>query len=503
MLLFSTTLEINKNLTKYAFVSLVIKWNQTSPYEENIIKGIKWNEEYNIRYGNDKLWLDIQEYRRENIVAVRYEKTDKDGIIWTSDYVANFNEMKMSIRLERSFLDTAINIDKAFSTPYFITMLIKKGFLKEDSFLEISDKPFFADEKHLEIIANVINGKSGYSLPVVYVSKTSLDEYPVDVHGLAERLKGVAHVVVQKSICTNMKLKEMTSNKNETLGSIGIYFPNNTLEQHRRFFYRKASGADTLLSEKVIPIVILYCNSRMTETLYTWHGVNNALLKDRLDKKREERLSIENALRDAEEKNAEILNSLSEKEREITERAYAEVMTEANKMIESFDDEQQRFKKQIEELMLANEKLQNENQRLKNKLDAQDSLPLLFMGDENDFYPGEVKDIILTVLNDALAGLTPDSRRSDIVNDIIRNNNFQKFTDQKANEIKHLLKDYRKMTNAIQKALTDLGFVITDEGKHYKVTYFADGRYHTIFSKTASDWRAGKESAADTIKMAF
>ena len=502
MLLFATTLEVSKNMTKYAFVSSVIKWNQTSHYEENIIHGINWREDYNIRYGDDKLWLDIQEYRKENIVAVRYEKVAPDGIVWDSDYVVNFNEMKMSIRLERSFLETATSIDKGFSTPYFITMLIEKGFLKKDGLLEISDKPFFADETNLDIIADVINGKSGCNLPVVYISKTSLDEYPVDVNVLAERLKGVAHVVVQKSICTNMKLKEMTSDKNETHGSVGIYFPNNTLE-HRKFFYRKASGSDTLISEKVIPLVIQYCNSRMTETLYTWHGVNNALLRERLNKKREERLAVEDALKASEKKNAEIIESLSEKEREIRERVYAEALEETNKMIEAFDDDEERLKNQIEELMLANEKLQNENQRLKNKLDARDSLPLLFMGDENDFYPGEVKDIILTVLNDALEGLSPGSRRADIVSDVIANNDFQKITDHKAEEIKHLLKDYRKMNSSIQKALTDLGFVITDEGKHYKVTYFADGRYHTIFSKTASDWRAGKESAADTIKMVF
>ena len=93
MLLFSTTLEINKNMTKHDFVSLVIKCNQTSLYEENIIHGIKWNDDYNVRFGDDKLWLDIQEYRKENVVAVRYEKIDSDGVVWDSDYVVTFNDM--------------------------------------------------------------------------------------------------------------------------------------------------------------------------------------------------------------------------------------------------------------------------------------------------------------------------------------------------------------------------------------------------------------------------
>ena len=502
MLLFSTTLEINKNMTKYAFVSLVIKWNQTSQYEENIIPGIKWNEDYNVRFGDDKLWLNIQEYRKENIVAVRYEKIDKDGVVWDSEYVVNFNDMKMSIRLERSFLETATSIDRGFSTPYFITLLIEKKFLKKDGLLEISDKPFFMDENNIGLLAEAINGNQACNLPIVYVSKTGREEDPVDVGKLAEHLKGVAHVVVQKSICTNMKLEELTHDKNEILGSIGIYFPNNALE-HKRFFYHKASGQDPELFGKVVPAVIQYCNSRMVEPLYTWQEVNNALLRERLSKKRVEKKSVEEALKAAERQNTEILNSLNEREREIREQAYAEAMNEADKMIEAFDDDEERFKNQIEELMLANEKLQVENQRLKNKLEARTSAPLLFMGDENDFYPGEVKDIVLTVLSDALDGINSESRRADIVRDIIENNDFQKLSAQKSDEIKRLLKDYSGMTPVVRSTLEGLGFVITDDGKHYKVVYFADGRYTLTFSKTPSDWRAGKKCTSETINKVF
>ena len=55
MLLFSTILDIEKSLTKDSFIKLVLEWNQGSPHESNVIKGIKWNGEHNIRYGNEKL----------------------------------------------------------------------------------------------------------------------------------------------------------------------------------------------------------------------------------------------------------------------------------------------------------------------------------------------------------------------------------------------------------------------------------------------------------------
>lgn len=74
MLLFSTLLEINETMIKDSFIQLVLEWNQGSPHEENIIQGIEWHGERNIRYGIDTTWLAIDEYRNKNIIAVCYEK---------------------------------------------------------------------------------------------------------------------------------------------------------------------------------------------------------------------------------------------------------------------------------------------------------------------------------------------------------------------------------------------------------------------------------------------
>lgn len=132
MLLFSTILNLNETMTKDDFIRLVIEWNQGSPHANNIIPGIQWNGERNIRYGEDGLWFDIEEYRNQNIIAVRYEKKEDDGAIWDTDYVMNFNSMKMSVRLDRSYTAEALDADSKFSTPHFITLLIERGYLEDD-----------------------------------------------------------------------------------------------------------------------------------------------------------------------------------------------------------------------------------------------------------------------------------------------------------------------------------------------------------------------------------
>lgn len=57
--------------------------------------------------------------------------------------------------------------------------------------------------------------------------------------------------------------------------------------------------------ERVIRSVIQYSNSQLVDTLYTWSGVNNALLRDRYSRQKEERLAAElekaKALNDADE----------------------------------------------------------------------------------------------------------------------------------------------------------------------------------------------------------
>ena len=162
-----------------------------------------------------------------------------------------------------------------------------------------------------------------------------------------------------------------------------------------------------------------------------------------------------------------------------------------------------KLQRQVEELTRANEALQFENQGLKAKLDSRDTVPVLFMGDEFEFYPGEIKDLLLAALTEALKATTPKSRRADVVLDIIRNNDYQKLSQTKAEELKRLLKNYDGMSGRTRQALKNLGFEITEEGKHYKITYYGDGRYQTTYSKTPSDGRTGKNSAQQTINIAF
>ncbi len=502
MLLFSTTLDINRNMTKESFVKLVIAWNKDSKYEINIIPDLAWNGSFHTRFGNEDLWLAIEEYKPERIVAVRHEKHETDGSVWDTDYVMNFNTMKMCIRLDRSYNADAIGISPKFSTPHFITLLEQKGYLASDDDLPVTRQPIYINESNLDVLADVINQKKYYKLPVIYVSKLFTNDDPINVEFLASRVKGTAHVLVLDDTETGYDLRSRCESRNEFDGGVGIYFPAGSVE-HKRYLYHNTDGYDDLLMEKIVRTVTLYSNTHPVEPLYTWQGVNNAILRDRVASALNEKQDADSARRKAENDMLELLNSLDEEEKRIRKQAAEDAQAEANKILDGFDNELQYMKRQIEELSRSNEILQYENQGLKSKLDTVNDIPVLHMGDEFEFYPGEIKDLILLVLSESVAGTQENTRRSDVVKDIIKNNDYQKTSDHKAEEVKKLLKSYTGMTAPIRQALEDMGFVITEDGKHYKLTYYGDDRYQIIFSKTPSDFRTGKNSSQKLNKMVF
>ena len=188
MILFSTMLRINDTMTKDDFIKLVIQWNQGMTYTENVIPDLQWTGERAFHCGTDNLWLDAKEYASRNIIAVRFEKRDDDGAVWDTDYVMNFNDMTMSIRLERSYEESALGKDLSFSPPYFISLLIDNHYLADDHGLPVLRRPLWIEDDNLRLVADIVNREASYDLPVVYVSQTDLNEDPVNVQELAAKL---------------------------------------------------------------------------------------------------------------------------------------------------------------------------------------------------------------------------------------------------------------------------------------------------------------------------
>ena len=108
--------------------------------------------------------------------------------------------------------------------------------------------------------------------------------------------------------------------------------------------------------------------------------------------------------------------------------------------------------------------------------------------------------MILDAISNALKSIPSKTRRYDVLCDILEKNMYEKIHDEKEKIVKKLFNDYKKMSGVMKRELEDLGIEITEDGKHYRLTYYGDDRYATTIAKTGSDWREGKNIAAVVLK---
>ena len=473
MLLFSTILDMQEFVTPDDFIRLVLEWNKTSKYTENCVQGIKWHGERTARYGDDQLFLEIMEDTERGSIAIRHEKVSKESVVWDSVFIADFSKRKIAIQLDRTYSEEALVFNAAFSTPHIITLLIEKGFLKEDDGIAVLRTPLIINDDFFEQMKRVITGTSENKLPVILVTKGSDNEDPLSTDWLASRLKGAAHVLVEESNdkCTN--IRKLCGDTVESFGAVRIFYPSDSV-QNKKYFFRSAVGDGQERLEKVIQHVLRYWLSQKIPHQYTWQGIVSNLLDQQLSSQIKKRQEAETA----------------------KEKAEDEIVS----VYEVFDDDLKNQKEKIDELTRTNEALMFENQGLRAKLAASMLIPLIFQGEEEDFYPGEIRDMILAILEESSANIEEGTRRKDILNDVLEANPCQHLGEERKKKIKDLFKGYKHLTGTMRQELMNLGFTITEEGKHYKIKYRDDGRYTSAVAKTPSDNRSGINCAAEINK---
>lgn len=460
MLIFSTNLPVVKGFDRKKFVDMCIEWNQGG---KDPIDGINWDgSSYHHRWGDESTILEVTSL--DSITAMRFTKNDM-GVIWTTEFILNSDNNTIGIYLNRSATEDAVYFRPSFKPPYFLKMLYRKRLLGKDDGMEISDLPLpiYNKDKELKLLAKWYNeGAIGVSLPIVYLSMNwGTKQYSVDPKRLSHNLLGVAHVCIEEDNEISGYLKDMCNGRNVYNGGIAIFYPSQSADIKKYIPY---DGMDEQkLLDNITRTVFRYMNQQRRERLETWDGIQLVQLKRKTDKLSKEKNDVEKNSRESDEVWKKLL------------------------------DEQQL---QIDELTRQNENLQGEVSNLRAWTDSLGEKPLIFYGDEQEFYRDEFKEYVLTALESAInkTDKRKDKRKRwvDVLQSILDANECDFTQKQRKDDLKCVLNDYRTMTSNIRTALIDAGFKITDDGKHYKLTYYDDERYVMSMSKTSSDCRAGK-----------
>lgn len=124
---------------------------------------------------------------------------------------------------------------------------------------------------------------------------------------------------------------------------------------------------------------------------------------------------------------------------------------------------------------------------------------------EKEFYEGEIKDLVLEILEEEKKKMDQDPnqigwRKYHILSSILESNTVVGKRRTLRNELKAVLSRIGRPSAKDRKMLNDLGFVVRQNG-HNKLYFHDDDRYFITLASTPSDkGHASKNAAAIAIK---
>ena len=96
-----------------------------------------------------------------------------------------------------------------------------------------------------------------------------------------------------------------------------------------------------------------------------------------------------------------------------------------------------------------------------------------------------------------------DSRRKHVLSSVLAANTASEEPSRFRKELKELLRGSTTIDSRIRRGLEQLGFEVSEDGKHYKLVFQGDGRYTFSFPKSGSDHRGGLNAASEITRRLF
>jgi len=468
MLIFSTKLYVKESLTDEVFINKAIAWVKGG---KNYHFGeFEWDkkEEISISSIDGKQKFNINKY--SNAIVVHLVNID-GKIIWTSDFVLTKKNEK---RILASFLyndavDMSVKLPESFNRPYLLKRIVSEGYGDLDGNIDTDNKPVIMNNANVSLAEELIMGKATYMMPVVYISAVrNKEQVCIDAAELAKDLAGVAHVMIEESYECTKKLKDLTDGINPYDGAVQIFYGLN-------------------ITQRILP---RYFTNSEQFRMEVAHSVYKRLILSRID---DEFSRTKLKYKDLERESKESIEI-----KEICD----ELLDEKEEIINV-------GKLRIQELEEKNANLNAKLMIYKNRLDNKedDGELLTFNVNEKDLYLGEMRDVVVKVLQKELQEMEADanlkeSRKYHVLESIVKKNKLTGKDEEIKQVLKEILNKDGSFKGVKRRKLNDLGFTII-EGKHYKIIYGDDKRYMFPLSKTASDYKTNINSVKTISKRLF
>lgn len=424
-----------------------------APCETHVVKGTESLE---------REWVSCDAV---DTAGARYTRRD-DDLEWVTTIVFSRapEQSWVGIRVTCESTHPAVQLPQA-KKPIIVRSLLTELGGAQDGVLQVDSNPRILLNSEIDLAARLIDGSSGCRLPIVYVSCHFTGGHIVSFNRLATALAGMAHVVVEPNRAFSVRIKDEVAGENVYGGTVGVYWPEGV--GRKSFFV----GRDLISPAEVEEAVIA---------------------------------EVQNALANRRQLDACSWPYLQEiASRQAMGALKASGSLEIERYVETFDKD---ISARDERLLQANREIQ----RLQAELRACQarsplgSTSLLKSGREQDFYPREVFGIIHRSLKDALTRVPENCRRNHVIKDILQANPLE--VDQSElikDRLREALRASRGLDAGVRRALEELGFTVSSDGKHHKIVFQGDDRYVFSLPKTGSDHRGGLNAASEIGRMLF
>lgn len=399
-----------------------------------------------------------------NHTIAEYMLSDGEGISLKYTFVVDRRQAQL-VAYCKSALPDKLPDEANFLMQYAFSLLINSGRIGFDKGLEVLDRPHILCSDNEREIAQAILREKRFFLPLIFVSQTKAGNYQIDAELLAKKFMGLAHVVKSDMGECEKILSRETSGKSPYDGCIGLFFPN--------------TGKPVYLTKNSIPRSKL-----ITEISY------------------QIRKNMRRNVVPDEECCAVLMRDRYAAENSLLEEKIAVVKEENNAVYETFGSELDQSIERKKRLRTKNTALQNEVAALRGFIKSCTEIPLLTYQQEDDYYPGEIRDIIMDVLADASENLEDGTRRKDVIRKVLDANKFDGAQRERKCGIKKIFKRNKIFNHSMANDLEKYGLKVIRGNSHYTLKYYEMDKNVTV-AKTPSDVRGFTNLAQTIIKKYF
>lgn len=468
MLSFVSEFPVERTRTATDFLDGVRTWLLGSPhtaFEAGDLDALGSATECRVTKGAESLEALRAESTTEETQGVRHIIRD-DGLEWVTTVVFSRTgfDSWIGIRTSCESHHPAVRLPAA-KKPILVRVLLERLGGSSDGMLRVGSSPTRLENADIEIAADLIGGRMECRLPIIYVSAGFQGGHSLDVDRLAADMAGMAHVIVEPNRAFSVRLKLEVNSENVYGGTVGVYWPD--AGGRRSFFTRAGFGYQADLYRAIFEEVRTALTNRRALDRCTW---------------------------------AYLQESAS---RHTIEGLKSSGSQELDKYVETFDIELTAKEQRLAEAEKEIARLRNELRIYEARL-AAGTGSLLQAGTEQDLYPHEVSRVVRDALSEARDRVPTDSRRQHVLHAILAANPAgEDVAGRLRAELKELLRASRDLDARTRRGLEDMGFAITDDGKHYKLVFQGDDRYTFTLAKSGGDHRGGLNAASDISRLLF